>query len=94
MLHFFAVRFTWDSKKASANLAKHGVSFDEAASVFDDRLSIVVPDVVHEDRAAVIGFSGRQRVLYVVHVEWDENVRIISARKATSHERRDYEEAR
>jgi len=87
------VRFTWDARKAAANLRKHGVSFDEAASVFADPLALVVEDAVDPERAVLIGLSERMRVLLSVYTEIDDNtIRIISARRATSHERRHYEE--
>jgi uncharacterized DUF497 family protein len=87
------VRFTWDPRKAAANLRKHGVSFQEAASVFADPLALAVEDAVDPGRAILIGFSHRRRVLLSVYTEVDEDtIRIISARRATSHERRHYEE--
>lgn len=87
------MRFTWDARKAAANLRKHGVSFDEAASVFADPLALVVEDAVDPERAVLIGLSERMRVLLSVYTEIDDNtIRIISARRATSHERRHYEE--
>jgi len=87
------VRFTWDARKAAANLRKHGVSFDEAASVFADPLALVIEDAVDPERAVLIGLSERMRVLLSVYTEIDDDtIRIISARRATSHERRHYEE--
>jgi uncharacterized DUF497 family protein len=87
------VRFIWDQKKATSNLAKHGVSFEEATSAFDDPLSFIAEDVEHSERLLLVGWSEPGRLLYVVHVDVSEDViRIISARKATSHERRRYEE--
>ncbi len=89
------MRFTWSDKKAARNIAKHGVSFDEAATVFADPLAMVVEDVLHVGRALMIGQSNRHRVLLAVYTELDdETVRIISARRATSHERRNYEEGK
>jgi uncharacterized protein len=86
------VRFTWDSRKAAANLEKHGVSFAEAATAFDDELGAYYSDTLHADRFILIGYSARHRLLYVVHAEVQQDViRIISARKATSHERAHYE---
>lgn len=85
----------WDPHKAASNLRKHRVSFEEAAAVFHDPLSITIVDPLHsemEDRFAIIGQSAQKRLLVVVHTdEWDI-VRIISARMATAHERRKYEE--
>jgi uncharacterized DUF497 family protein len=86
------VRFIWDQRKASANLKKHGVSFDEAASAFDDPLGAYYPDSLHEDRFILIGYSRQLRLLYVVHAEVTvDAIRIISARKATKHEKTRYE---
>jgi uncharacterized DUF497 family protein len=86
------VRFTWNARKAASNLRKHGVSFTEAATAFDDELAAYYPDTLYEDRVILIGYSRRQRLLYVVHAEVQHNViRIISARTATSHEKAHYE---
>ena len=86
------VRFIWDPRKAKANLKKHGVSFDEASTAFHDRLGAYFPDTLHEDRFILIGYSRQQRLLYVVHAEVTADaIRIISARKATNHERTRYE---
>lgn len=91
------MRFEWDEAKAAANLAKHGVSFDEAAEVFYDPNALEDYDPAHSDREArffIIGLSGR-RMLCVVYAERAGNVvRIISARKADRSERKDYERAR
>lgn len=87
------MRFTWDQRKAASNLAKHGVSFEEGSTVFGDPLAVIVVDALHHERAIAIGMSARSRVLYVVHVETGATIRVISARRATSHERRGYEEA-
>jgi len=87
------VKFTWDPRKAAGNLGKHGVSFDEAATVFGDPLALVIDDAVDPARTLLLGMSVRFRVLLVVHAEVGESsIRIISARRATSHERRRYEE--
>ena len=86
------MRFVWDARKATANLKKHGVSFDEAASAFEDTLGAYYPDTLHEDRFILIGYSRKHRLLYVVHAEVEtEAIRIISARKATKHEKARYE---
>ncbi len=86
-------KFTWDTAKARSNLAKHGVSFEEAVTVFGDRLAPVAEDAVDAGRTILLGMSERQRLILVVHAEVDESViRIISARCATAHERRRYEE--
>jgi hypothetical protein len=89
------VHFEWDPEKAEANLRKHGVSFDEAASVFLDPLALTFSDPAHsrsEDREITIGVSSQSRVVFVAHCERAENLRIISARTATRREVRDYAE--
>jgi uncharacterized protein len=87
------VEFTWDPRKAASNRKKHGVSFEEAATVFGDPLALAIADAVEPERTLLLGMSERLRVLVVVHVELaDETIRLISARRATSHERRRYEE--
>ncbi len=92
MSYISAVRFVWDRRKAASNLRKHGVSFEEAATAFDDPLGAFYPDKLHEDRFILVGFSRRERLLYVVHAEVGaEAIRIISARKATRHEQARYE---
>lgn len=86
--------FGWDDDKAKTNLTKHGVSFLEAASVFDDDLSITFLDPDHsidEERLIIIGHSSRGRLLFVSHADRDNQPRIISARPATRRERRVYE---
>jgi uncharacterized DUF497 family protein len=87
------MRFTWDPRKASSNVRKHSVTFEEAASVFDDEHALVQPDLIHEDRLLILGTSAQARVLFVVYVQVEAGdvVRIISARKATPHERKAYE---
>lgn len=83
------------SKKGIRQPSKHGVSFVEAATVFDDPVSMTYPDLLHsenEERRLIIGASQRLRVLVVSHSDNDETVRIISARPATHRERRFYEE--
>jgi len=89
------LRFEWNPRKAARNLAKHGVSFDEASTVFADTLSLTIPDPDHsedEERWVIIGESHRRRLLVVIHVEEDETVRVISAREADRREREKYEE--
>jgi uncharacterized DUF497 family protein len=86
--------FEWDDKKAAENLTKHGVSFAEASTVFADPLSRTILDPLHseeEERLVILGQSGLQHTLVVVHTYRSEVIRIISARPATSRERRDYE---
>jgi len=88
--------FEWDLNKAAVNLAKHGVSFVEAASVFTDPLSLTVPDDAHsidESRFFTIGVSSRGRLLSVFYTDRDGQVRILSARPATKSERTTYEES-
>jgi uncharacterized DUF497 family protein len=87
------VDLSWDERKAASNLKKHGVSFGEAATVFADPLALAIDDLLDPERTLLLGMSNGQRLLLVVHVELDEStIRIISARRATSHERRRYEE--
>ena len=88
------MRFEWDPRKAAANLAKHGVSFEEAATVFGDPLAITIPDPLHsvgESRFVTIGRSSKALLIVLVHTDRDV-VRIISARRATPRERRTYGE--
>jgi uncharacterized DUF497 family protein len=89
------LRFEWDPAKAESNLGKHGVSFEEAASVFYDDRAVEFYDEKHsswEDRFLLLGFSGNTRLLLVCHChrEGDSVVRIISARKATRNEAKHY----
>ena len=88
------MRFEWDAIKASANLAKHGVSFDEAMEAFYDPNAVERYDELHsidEKRFTIIGLSSR-RLLHVAYTEpGDDAVRLISARKATGTERELYE---
>jgi len=89
------MRFEWDPQKADSNQKKHGVSFQEAASVLGDVLSITYPDPDHsarERRFITVGMSRLGRVLIVAHTDRRGDIRIISARKTTRHERRYYEE--
>lgn len=89
------LRFVWSPTKAVANERKHGVGFPEATTVFDDDLSITIGDPDHskgEERFLLLGMSSRHRLLVVAHVEQNETIRIISARRANNRERRDYEE--
>ncbi len=89
--------FDWDDNKAETNITKHGVSFLEAASVFDDDLSITFPDPDHssdEERLIIIGHSNRARLLFVSHTDQNNQLRIISAREVTRHERKVYENVR
>lgn len=86
--------FEWDPQKAQSNKEKHGISFDEASTVFSDILSLTINDPLHsvnEARFITIGDSHKKRLLIVVHTERGDNIRIISARKATKKERWYYE---
>lgn len=85
----------WDPRKATQNLKKHKVSFEEATTVFHDTLSFTIEDPLHsesEERFVIIGESIRRRILVVVHTDRGDRIRIISARLATAHERKLYEE--
>jgi uncharacterized DUF497 family protein len=85
----------WDPNKAKQNIKKHGVSFEEAATIFDDVLSSTIDDPFHsenEERFIIIGKSRQNRLLVVSHTDRDERIRIISARLATNQERVNYEE--
>ena len=93
MCYTYVVRFTWDRKKAALNLRKHGVSFTEAATVFADPLAAMLQDAMDAERSILVGQSEKGRVLITVFIESPEDtIRIISARRATSHERNRYEE--
>ena len=91
------MEFEWNQKKAASNIRKHGISFDEAASVFNDFLAFTYDDEVHsriERRYATLGTSNQGQVPVVAHTMRGERVRIISARKATPSEKRWYEKER
>jgi uncharacterized protein len=91
------MKFEWDAAKARANLAKHGVSFEEASTVFSDPLAQRFLDERHtqaEDREVLIGESEKRRLLIVFFVDRDDVIRIISARRPTAAERRLYYEER
>ena len=86
--------YEWNDKKAKANLRKHGVSFEEAATVFLDPLALTFPDPHHsseEEREITIGNSTRDHVVVVSHCQRGKRIRIIGARKATRGERKQYE---
>ena len=90
-----ALTFEWDARKAARNLEKHGVPFEEAATVFGDPLGCIARDPRHsadEERFVLLGLSRRRRFLAVMFTERGEVVRHISARRAARNERRDYEE--
>lgn len=87
--------FEWDEAKASSNLRRHAVSFEDAASVFLDPWALTFSDPDHstqEEREITIGRTGRQQVVFVSHCQRASRIRIISARKATRRERKQYEE--
>lgn len=87
--------FEWDPQKAKSNARKHFVSFEEALSVFEDPLARIFDDEEHssmESREIIVGHSHKSRLLLVCFVARQNHVRIISARKATSREKMDYEE--
>jgi uncharacterized protein len=88
------MKFTWDAKKEEENVRKHRVSFEEATTVFGDPLAGTIPDPEHsvgEPRFLTIGDSSNHRLIVVSHTEEGDNFRIISAREATTHERKTYE---
>lgn len=89
-------QFEWDDNKAAKNLRKHQVSFDEAATAFDDPMFITFVDEEHsddEERYITIGLSNRGRLLVIAHTDHEGQIRIISARKATRKEAKFYGEA-
>jgi uncharacterized protein len=89
------MKFDWDENKAASNLSKHGVSFDEAKTVFDDPLYVDFYDPDHsedEERYLIIGESKQGRLLIISYTERGESIRIISARTVTRSEREAYEE--
>ena len=89
--------FDWDPTKAQSNFRKHGVTFDEASTVFGDSLALLMRDQYHsleEERYLLLGMSIRQRFLVVAFAERPPLTRLISARRATRTERRKYEEKR
>ena len=88
------MRFEWDPEKAKRNLRKHAVSFEEAVTVFYDPLSATFDDPDHsvgEYRYITTGLSSRDRLIVVAHTERGESIRIVSARPATAHERKNHE---
>jgi uncharacterized DUF497 family protein len=90
------MEFEWDRNKAISNLSKHGISFEEAKTVFDDSLYIDFYDPDHsygEDRYIIVGESQQGRLLIVSYTERGNTIRLISAREATSRERKVYEES-
>ena len=92
------MKFEWDENKAKINIEKHGITFEEASTVFEDYNSLFRDDPDHsdeEDRFLLLGMSSYLRVLVVCHcVREGDTIRIISARKATNNEKKQYEERR
>jgi uncharacterized protein len=91
----YGIAFEWDRRKDSANRRKHNIGFAEASTVFDDPLSITIPDPDHgeeEERYLIIGMSSTQSLLVVIHTVRGERIRLISARSATRHEKDAYQE--
>ena len=86
--------FEWDLRKARSNFAKHGVGFEEASTIFSDPLSLTIPDPEHsetEERYVTMGTAFTGKLLVVVHTDRGDNIRIISARRASRRERKGYE---
>jgi uncharacterized protein len=87
--------FAWDIKKAQSNQRKHGVTFGEARTIFGDSRELMIPDPDHseeEERFLSVGMSDGKRILLVSYTEAEDQIRLISARLATSAERKQYEE--
>ena len=93
IFHLQGIGFEWDEEKYAVNLRKHGVKFEEAAEVFfDPENRFGDASIKDEQRQYIVGYSLSRRILLVVFVERGVRTRIISARRATSHERKEYEE--
>ena len=87
------MNYEWDQVKALANLRKHGVDFADAVGVFDDPLAFSMPDATpHELRHTALGMDFLGRTLIVIYTYRDERIRLVSARRATTAERRTYEQ--
>jgi len=89
------MKFEWNLNKSESNYKKHGVSFEEASTVFNDVLSVTFPDPRHsigENRYVIIGISRFGTLLVVAHTDREDTIRIISARKATRVEKKFYEQ--
>ena len=87
--------FEWDPRKARTNFAKHGVTFEEATTIFGDPLALTIPDPEHsltEERYITVGKAFSGKLLVVAHTDRGDNIRIISARGASRRERKFYEE--
>jgi uncharacterized protein len=92
-----AYTFEWDDKKAADNKKKHGISFAEAATVFNDEHSLTIYDYQHsdyEERYIDVGQSKNGMIIVVVYTERHDNIRLISARRANEEEKRFYEKER
>ena len=88
-----SLRFEWHEKKALTNKRKHGITFEEASTVFGDFFSMTIYDPSHstaEERFITLGMSDRNRLVVVVHTDRHHTIRIISARKAVKNEMRQY----
>ena len=86
--------FEWDAKKAQTNWRKHKIDFADAATIFEDELAITISDhSADEERFITIGIDALGRILVAVYTWRDQNIRLISARKATTQEREEYEES-
>ena len=91
------MRFEWDAGKDETNVAMHGVSFEEAATVFGDPFAATIHDPIHsqdESRSVTIGVTAAGRLVVVVHTDRGDSIRLISAREPTRAERRAYEEGK
>ena len=90
-----ALSFEWDPAKAASNLAKHGVSFESAATAFGDPRALTIPDPAHsqmESRFILLGQTSHALIVVVVHVQRGDRIRLISARRASRKERKMYAE--
>jgi uncharacterized DUF497 family protein len=88
------LKFEWDRRKAVSNSKKHGVSFEDAATAFGDRLSVTIHDPKHsddEDRFLLLGVTQDKKLVVVAHTDRNDTIRIISVRSATGREREKYE---
>ena len=88
--------FEWDPHKARTNLVKHGIAFEEAATVFGDPSSLTISDPEHsvaEERYVTVGKAFADKLLVVVHTDRGDNIRVISARAASRRERKFYEKS-
>ena len=90
-----SLSFEWDDRKAQGNLRKHGISFEEASTIFGDSFAQTIHDPLHsvnEDRYVELGESCKRRILVVVFTDRESKIRLVSARMANRRERKDYEE--